>query len=276
MNSPRLGFLTYLILIAGCGTGPERSPSLARSIAGTVTDSLGGAVRAHVHANFWRGEDSIAGGVGQSDGAGVYSIEWYAAVPPVYDSLVLVSDGSVGPTIQTCRPYSVARVVRTSAQLADLPGDSAHVPIVLGLGKAAPALAPGVFGCALAHQPFGDGTSDFVVELAIESAGTAPGDSVRGQWRIFFRETRSDLVGFFGGVVAVNTVDLALHMAQDNYVECEPGYRLSIAIDGTQRLGDGSLETLNPDEPVCPVEQLEPLRFVEFVPPLFAEVPKFP
>jgi hypothetical protein len=57
-------------------------------------------------------------------------------------------------------------------------------------------------------------------------------------------------------------------MAADNYVECEPGYRLRIALE-EQRLGDGQLETLRPDVPVCSVEQLDPLRFVASQPALF-------
>jgi hypothetical protein len=131
-------------------------------------------------------------------------------------------------------------------------------------------LGAGVFVCAVGHNPFGDTISDFLLELAIESMPAVPEDSVRGSWRIFFRETRGDLEGRFAGVVAADTLDLALHMTPDSFFECEPGYRLRIALDEAQRLGDGNLETLRPDVTECPVRQLYPLRFVEFEPPLNA------
>jgi hypothetical protein len=60
-------------------------------------------------------------------------------------------------------------------------------------------------------------------------------------------------------------------MAPDSFFECEPGYRLRIVLDQDQRFGDGAIETLRPDVPACPIEQLYPLRFVTYVPLPFAK-----
>ncbi len=253
-----------LLLAASCGTEPDQPPSLGHIVAGAVFDSLGAPVMGvPIGAALWRQDDSISWGYGESDGAGVYSIEWFAAVAHDYDSLVVVSIA-----IDPCRPYSSVRVALTPDQLRALPSDSIHVRIRLGLAREAPTFAAGLFACAVAHKPLGEFTTDFQLELGIENGGTTSGDSVEGTWRILFSETRRPLEGAFLGAVTNDTLVLALHMAADNYVECEPGYRLRIALE-EQRLGDGQLETLRPDVPVCSVEQLDPLRFVASQPALF-------
>lgn len=266
-----LPWLAGLILVSSCGTELERPPSLAYVVAGTVSDSLGGPVReVPIGATLWRQGDSIAWGRGRSNGSGAFSVEWQTPVAHHYDSLVLISHGSVSLSITPCRPYSSLRVTRTPDQLQGLPGDSVHVPIQLGLERQAPVLASGLHSCAVGFSSFGDDfTSQFLLQLAIETVGQAPDDSVRGQWVIFFQETRRGLEGSFAGLVNGGTLDLALHMSPDSFLECEPGYRLRIALDQQQRFGIGDLETLRPDVTVCPVEQLDPLRFVSFVPPLF-------
>jgi hypothetical protein len=233
-----------------------------------VTDSVGVAVRAvPVAVTQWRQDDSIAWGGGTSDGNGAYSIEWSTPVAHQYDSLVLLADGSASLSLTPCRPYRSLRVTRTGLELQDLVGDSVHIPMELGLGMQAPILGAPVTSCAVGHSPFGDGTSDFLFELSIQSVGPLPDDSVRGEWHIYFRETRGDLIGSFAGTVVRDTLDLALHMV--TYLECEPGYRLRIALNIDQRLGNGDLETLRPDVAACPVHQLDPLRFVPFEGPLW-------
>jgi hypothetical protein len=258
-----------LLMAAGCGTEPERTPAAPYIITGTVTDSLGSPVRAvPVQATQWRQDDSIAWGRGMSDGSGAYSIAWDTPVAHRYDSLVLHADGSASLSLTPCRPYRSLRVTRTPLELDNFQRDSVHVPMELGLGIKAPILGVGATGCAVGHNPFGEGTSDFVFELLIHSVGPVPDDSVRGEWHIYFRETRGDLIGSFAGTVVRDTLDLALHMV--TFFECEPGYRLRIALDQGQRLGDGDLITLRPDVAVCPVYQLDPLRFVPFEGRLFA------
>jgi hypothetical protein len=261
-----------LLLTASCGTEPERPPAVPYIVTGTVTDSLGGPVRAvGLQATLWRQDDSIAWGGGTSDGNGGYSIEWDTPVAHQYDSLVLLADGSASLSLTPCRPYRSLRIMRTSLELQDLLRDSVHIPMELGLGIEAPILGAGVSSCAVGHNPFGEGTSDFLLELAVHSVGSVPEDSVRGEWHIYFRETRRDLNGPFAGRVVQDTLDLALHMGGDSFIECEPGYRLRIALDPGQRLGDGDLETLRLDVTACPVHQLDPLRFVPFEGLLFAK-----
>jgi hypothetical protein len=263
--------LPGLLLLLGCGTEPP-STSLAHIVAGTVLDSLGAPVpEVQVSAVQMRQGDSIGRGWGTSDAAGVYSIDWFTPAAHHYDSLMIVAygDGSLSNT-SPCRPYSLVQLTRTPDQLQNLPADSAHIPIELGLTRESPTLASGIFVCAEGYKPFGDIVSDFLVELAIETVGPAP-DSIRGQWQIAFRETRGTLDGEFAGLASGGTLDLALHLAPDSFIECEPGYRLRIVLDQDQRFGEGEIETLRPDVQACPIEQLYPLRFVAYVPPLFAK-----
>lgn len=246
-----------------CSTEPAPPPSLANIVTGTVTDSLGDGLRGiWVDAVVWLGSDSAAQGGTLTEGTGEFEVSWQTPVPFIYDSLTLVTDhGSRGLTSTVCRPYSSERIARTAAQLTGLPNDSVHIPIQLGLGAASPALTPGV-SCAIGFTAFEEWTSDFLFLLTIESLGATPQDSLRGQWHIVFRKSSGDMEGSFAGVVTGDTLDLALGMAPNNYAECAPGYRLRIALDETQRLGDGFLETLNPTVPLCPVDPLDPLRFV--------------
>jgi hypothetical protein len=141
--------------------------------------------------------------------------------------------------------------------------DSVHIPVELGLGIEAPILGE-VSSCAIGHNPFGDGTSDFLFDFAIHSIGAVPDDSVRGEWHIYFRETGGDLNGLFAGAVVQDTLDLALHMGGDSFIECDPGNRLRIALEPGQRLGNADLETLRPEVRACPVHQPDPLRFVPY------------
>jgi hypothetical protein len=263
--------LLGLLLLVGCGTEPDHPP-VPYIVAGTVSDSLGVPVRqVPVAASLWRQDDSIAWGGGYSDGSGAFLVEWQTPVANQYDSLVLLAHGSASLSLTPCRPYQSLRITRTPIELQDLVRDSVYIPLTLGLGIEAPVLGAQVTSCAVGHNPFGDGTSDFLMELAIHSVGPVPDDSVRGEWRIYFRETRGDLNGPFTGAVVQDTLDLALHMGGDSFTECEPGYRLRIALDPGQRFGDGDLETLRPDVIVCPVHQLDPLRFVPFEGPLLAK-----
>ena len=263
--------VTGLLFVFGCGT--EANPaSLAHIVAGTVYDSLGAPVpEVQVSAVQMRQGDSIGWGWGTSNGSGVYSIDWFTPAAHHYDSLMIVAygDGSLSNT-SPCRPYTLVQLTRMPGQLQNLPADSVHIPIQLGLARESPILASGIFICAEGHKPFGDIVTDFLVELAIEDVG-ATSDSVRGGWQIAFRETRGTLHGQLAGLAGGGRLDLALHMAPDSFIECEPGYRLSITLDQDQRFGEGEIETLRPDVPACPIEQLYPLRFVAFVPSPFAK-----
>jgi hypothetical protein len=263
--------LVGLLFVFSCATEPDPQPSLAHVVAGTVSDSLGVPIReVPIEVVLWRQGDTASWGFGRSDGAGMFLTEWMIGVAHHYDSLVLNSFGSLSLAITPCRPYSSVRVTLTRDHLQYLPRDSVHVPIRLGLERPAPVLAAGLQVCAVGFSPFGEEfISQFLLRLAIETVNPAP-DSVRGEWEIFFQETRSNLKGSFAGLVSGSTLDLALHMAPDNYVECEPGYRLRIVLEQAQHLGPGDLETLRPDVLVCPIEQLDPLRFVAFEPPLNA------
>ena len=264
----KLCLVGALVAATACGTDPEPPPSLVRTVTGTVRDSLGAGVRKiYLQGVLWHRGDSAASGYAFTGGGGDFKIEWFTPVPFLYDSLTLDSDlGELSSSATVaCRPYGNVRLARTAAQLTDLPDDSVHLALEVGLARAPAALARGL-SCAMGYSPFGpDATSTFRFALTIDSFGTAAPDSLWGQWEILFSETRIPAEGAFAGAIGGDTVDLALGVSPGVYSDCDPGWRLRLALEEGQRLGNGFITTATPGVPQCPIEHLDPLRFVEMV-----------
>lgn len=253
-------------LVIGCSDGVEPGPSssrLATTFVIVVTDSVEQAVGgAYVLAQGWVGDSAVslaaASPFGLSEVDGRATFHWPEPPPVRYDSVTFLVPA------MACRPYAAARLGLAASSLHGQPGDSIERNLPLGLAEASPPLSSGARVCAGGERVSGA----FELRLAIDSWPSTAADSVRARWDIYFRESTALYVDDAGGVLRGDS--LLLHLRINAPSLCAPGYLLRARLDGT-RLGEASLDALDPGHPLCGpiVQPIHALRFVSLSDPFW-------
>jgi hypothetical protein len=247
------------LLLAACSDavdpGPKPQIELSATFSIVVTDSLDQALGgAFVSGQGWVGTAPIQLELPESfraDSLGRATFLWPATEPVDYDSITF--DVAERP----CRPYAAGQFAFDAPSLQGLKGDSLYARLPVGLAVASPELGVGAKVCAGAEKDFGA----YQLWLAIESWPATPGDSVRAQWDIYFRETSALAVHGAAGIVRSDS--LLMYLRINEPYRCTPGYFLRARLD-EGRLGEAALEALNQSDPLCApiVRPIHALRFV--------------